>query len=69
MLLKAAVLVDGWQVALGPSPQIKRFYITIYIDPFLSRPIQVWQCYAHALQRVDINCIEAQTSRINLLLK
>ncbi|KAK7093408.1 nephrocystin-4-like isoform X2 [Littorina saxatilis] len=57
------------KVAMGPSPQMKRFYVTLYIDPFLSRPIQIWQCYVHALQRVDINCIEAQTSRINLLLK
>ncbi|XP_076451476.1 nephrocystin-4-like [Babylonia areolata] len=57
------------KVALGPSPQVKRFFMTLYMDPFLSRPIQVWQCYVHALQRVDINCIEAQTSRISLLLK
>jgi nephrocystin-4 len=39
------------------------------MDPFLSRPVQIWQCYVHALQRIDINCMEAQTSRVSLLLK
>ncbi|ESO88791.1 hypothetical protein LOTGIDRAFT_125375, partial [Lottia gigantea] len=58
-----------FKVAMGASPQRKRFFIAIYIDPFLSRPIQIWQVYVHALQRVDLACVEGQTSRFNLLLK
>ncbi|KAI8794088.1 nephrocystin-4 isoform X1 [Biomphalaria glabrata] len=57
------------KVAVGASPQIKRFFLCAYIDPFLSRPAQIWQCYVHALQRVDVTCVEGQTSRIALLLK
>ncbi|XP_005100301.1 nephrocystin-4 isoform X2 [Aplysia californica] len=57
------------KVALAASPQIKRFFVCAYIDPFLSRPTQIWQCYVHALQRVDVSCVEGQTSRISLLLK
>ncbi|KAH9490048.1 Nephrocystin-4 [Bulinus truncatus] len=57
------------KVAVGASPAIKRFFICAYIDPFLSRPAQIWQCYVHALQRVDVTCVEGQTSRIALLLK
>ncbi|CAL1543175.1 unnamed protein product [Lymnaea stagnalis] len=57
------------KVALAASPQIKRFFVCAYLDPFLSRPAQIWQCYVHALQRVDVTCVEGQTSRIALLLK
>ncbi|CAG2204403.1 NPHP4 [Mytilus edulis] len=31
------------KVAMGASPQIKRFYIAIFTDAFMSKPIQVWQ--------------------------
>ncbi|XP_050411736.1 nephrocystin-4 isoform X2 [Patella vulgata] len=58
-----------FKVALGQSPQRKRFFIAIYVDPFLSRPIQIWQVYVHALQRVDVSCVEGQTTRLALTLK
>ncbi|CAG2201703.1 NPHP4 [Mytilus edulis] len=57
------------KVAMGASPQIKRFYIAIFTDAFMSKPIQVWQVYAHSLQRVDVSCVEGQTSRFSLLLR
>ncbi|KAJ8319810.1 hypothetical protein KUTeg_001397 [Tegillarca granosa] len=57
------------KVALGPSPQIKRFFMAVFLDPFFSRPVQIWQFYVHALQRVDVNCTEGQTSRFSLLLR
>lgn len=58
-----------FQSALGASPQIKRFFLAVYTDPFLSRPIQIWQVFSHALQRVDVACVEGQTSRFSLLLR
>ncbi|XP_033763320.1 nephrocystin-4-like isoform X4 [Pecten maximus] len=57
------------KVALGPSPQSKRFFVAMYFDPFMTRPVQVWQFYVHALQRVDVACVEGQTSRFDLLLR
>ena len=57
------------KAALAASPQIKHFFVCIYSDPFLSHPVQVWQLYIHALQKVDVSCVEGQTSRFNLLLR
>lgn len=57
------------KAALAASPQIKHFYACIYSDPFFSHPVQIWQLYIHALQKVDVSCVEGQTSRFNLLLR
>lgn len=57
------------KVPLGASPQIKRFFMAVYLDPFMAKPIQIWQFYVHALQRVDVSCVEGQTSRFSLLLR
>nr|XP_006819889.1 PREDICTED: nephrocystin-4-like [Saccoglossus kowalevskii] len=57
------------KVACGASPAIKKFFIIIYGDQFLSRPVQTWQFYIHALQRVDVTCVEGQTSRFSLILR
>ncbi|KAL5014616.1 hypothetical protein ScPMuIL_008886 [Solemya velum] len=55
--------------ALGASPQIKRFFLAVYTDPFLSHPLQIWQVFSHALQRVDVTGVEGQISRFSLLLR
>ena len=57
------------QVACGASPAVKRFFVAMYLDPFLSKPLQVWQFYVHAMQRVDVACVEGQTSRFTLILR
>ncbi|XP_069466369.1 nephrocystin-4 [Ambystoma mexicanum] len=57
------------KVAGGPSPQIKKFFVTIYTDPWLAAPIQIWQFYVHSLQRVDISCITGQLTRLSLVLR
>lgn len=56
-------------MACGASPQIKRFFLALYTDPFLSKPLQIWQIYTHALQRVYVSAIEGQTSRFTLVLR
>lgn len=57
------------KVSVGCSPQVKKFFVAIFLDPFLSRPVQVWQIFVHALQRIDISCVEGQTSRFSLILR
>ncbi|XP_061457406.1 nephrocystin-4 isoform X2 [Rhineura floridana] len=57
------------KVAGGPSPQIKRFFLSIYTDPWLATPTQIWQFYLHSLQRVDISCVTGQLTRLSLVLR
>ena len=35
----------------------------------MSRPIQIWEFFVHAMQRVDIAGVEGQTSRVTLMLR
>ena len=35
----------------------------------MSKPDQIWQFYVHALQRVDVNCVEGQSTRLSLILR
>jgi len=57
------------QVACGAAPQVKRFYIVIYMDVAMSRPLLIWQVYVNAMQRVDVAAVEGQTTRLTLVLR
>lgn len=57
------------KVACGASPQLKRFFVAIYVDPYLSTPIQMWQIYVQTMHRVDVAAIQGQTSRFSLVLR
>ncbi|KAM6240978.1 nephrocystin-4 [Porphyrio hochstetteri] len=57
------------KVAGGPSPQIKKFFVAIYMDAWLAAPVQIWQFYLHSLQRLDVSCTAGQLSRLSLLLR
>ncbi|KAG8434249.1 hypothetical protein GDO86_012573 [Hymenochirus boettgeri] len=57
------------KVSGGPSPQIKKFFIALYIDPWLAAPIQIWQMYVHSLKRVDVSCITGQLTQLSLVLR
>nr|XP_033777776.1 nephrocystin-4 isoform X1 [Geotrypetes seraphini]XP_033777777.1 nephrocystin-4 isoform X1 [Geotrypetes seraphini]XP_033777778.1 nephrocystin-4 isoform X1 [Geotrypetes seraphini]XP_033777779.1 nephrocystin-4 isoform X1 [Geotrypetes seraphini]XP_033777780.1 nephrocystin-4 isoform X1 [Geotrypetes seraphini] len=57
------------KVAGGPSPQIKKFFLTIYIDPWFAAPVQIWQFYVHSLQRIDVSCVTGQLTRLSLVLR
>ncbi|NXA77410.1 NPHP4 protein, partial [Thryothorus ludovicianus] len=57
------------KVAGGPSPQIKKFFVAIYTDPWLAAPVQIWQFYLHSLQRLDVACTAGQLTRLSLLLR
>jgi len=57
------------QVACGAAGQVKRFYVVIYMDAVMSRPLLIWQVYVHAMQRVDVAAVEGQTTRLTLMLR
>ncbi|XP_015192646.2 nephrocystin-4 isoform X1 [Lepisosteus oculatus] len=57
------------KVAVGPSPQIKKFFVMIYTDPWLAVPVQIWQLYVHSLQRVDVSCLTGQLTGLSLVLR
>uniref|UniRef100_A0A8C2Y1P7 Nephrocystin 4 n=1 Tax=Capra hircus TaxID=9925 RepID=A0A8C2Y1P7_CAPHI len=57
------------KVASGPSPEVKDFFVTIYVDRWLATPVQTWQVHLHSLQRVDISCIAGQRTRLALVLR
>ncbi|KAM8791790.1 nephrocystin-4 [Rhynchonycteris naso] len=57
------------KVACGPSPESKDFFVAIYTDGWLTTPIQIWQVYLHALQRVDVSCVTGQRTRLSLVLR
>ncbi|XP_078281703.1 nephrocystin-4 isoform X2 [Rhinoraja longicauda] len=58
-----------FKVACGPTPEIKKFFVIIYMDPWLAMPIQIWQFYVQSLQRVDVNCVVGQLAQLSLVLR
>ncbi|XP_064153800.1 nephrocystin-4 isoform X2 [Anguilla rostrata] len=57
------------KVAGGQSPQIKKFFIMVFIDEWLAAPAQIWQVYVHFLQRVDLSCVTGQLTWQSLVLR
>lgn len=57
------------KIACGPSPSVKRFFVLLYIDPFMAEPCQTWQLYVHSLQRIDVSAVEGQSSRLSVILR
>uniref|UniRef100_A0A670ZIN0 Nephrocystin 4 n=1 Tax=Pseudonaja textilis TaxID=8673 RepID=A0A670ZIN0_PSETE len=57
------------KVAAGSSPQIQRFFVLIYMDPWLAAPTQTWQFYLHCLQWVEATCVLGQLTRLSLVLR
>ncbi|XP_062855133.1 nephrocystin-4 isoform X2 [Trichomycterus rosablanca] len=52
----------------APSPQIKKFFIMVFTDPWLVSPAQTWQVFVHYLQRIDISCACGTLSWHSLVL-
>ncbi|XP_069775150.1 nephrocystin-4 [Narcine bancroftii] len=57
------------KVACGPSPEIKKFCVIIYMDPWLAVPIQIWELYVQSLHRIDVNCVVGHRSQLSLVLR
>ncbi|XP_077007618.1 nephrocystin-4 isoform X2 [Tamandua tetradactyla] len=57
------------KVASGPSPEVKDFFVLVYVNRWLAAPVQTWQVYLHSLQRVDVSCVTGQLTRLSLVLR
>ncbi|XP_038677694.1 nephrocystin-4 isoform X3 [Scyliorhinus canicula] len=57
------------KVACGPSPEVKKFFVIVYMDPWLAVPIQIWQFYIHSLQRIDVSCVVGELTQFSLVLR
>ncbi|XP_028394320.1 nephrocystin-4-like [Dendronephthya gigantea] len=57
------------KVPCGASPSVRRFFLFIFTDPFLTRPKQTWQIYVHSLQRLDISSVQGQSSRLFCIVR
>ncbi|XP_078095293.1 nephrocystin-4 [Mustelus asterias] len=57
------------KVACGPSPEVKKFFVIVYMDPWLAVPVQIWQFYIHSLQRIDVNCVVGELTQLALVLR
>ncbi|CAK6440536.1 unnamed protein product [Pipistrellus nathusii] len=57
------------KAASGPSPDVKDFFVAVYVDRWLAVPVQIWQVHLHALQRVDVSCVVGQRARLSLVLR
>ncbi|CAF0762294.1 unnamed protein product [Rotaria sordida] len=60
MLIKAAT---------HNAPTVNSFLVFMYADGFLHKPINVWQFQIHAVKRLDLTCIQYQTTTSTLLLR
>ncbi|XP_031422696.1 nephrocystin-4 isoform X4 [Clupea harengus] len=58
------IRVDGC-----PSPQIKKFFISVFTDRWLAAPAQIWQVYINFVQRLDISCVTGQLTCQSLVLR
>ncbi|XP_054625915.1 nephrocystin-4-like isoform X3 [Dunckerocampus dactyliophorus] len=53
----------------SPCPNIKMFYVMVFIDEWMAAPSQIWQIYVHFMERVDVSCITGQRSCQSLVLR
>ena len=59
----------GFKAASHSAPTVNSFLVFMYADGFLHRPINVWQFQIHAVKRLDLTCIQYQTTTATLLLR
>ncbi|XP_041655501.1 nephrocystin-4 [Cheilinus undulatus] len=53
----------------SPSPNIKMFFVMVFIDKWMAAPSQIWQIYVHFLERVDVSCVTGQRNCQSLVLR
>ncbi|XP_036068813.1 nephrocystin-4 isoform X3 [Oryzias melastigma] len=44
----------------SPSPDIKLFFVMVFMDTWMAAPSQLWQIYIHYLEQVDVGCVTGQ---------
>ncbi|XP_063710601.1 nephrocystin-4-like [Symsagittifera roscoffensis] len=53
----------------GPSPSVKKFYVSVYEGEFRLAPTQTWMFVIESLKRCDVQCVAGQASRFSLVIK
>ena len=51
------------------SPLVKSLYIFFYSDKYRSTILSAWKIYLHSTQKLTVEGIQAQTTKINFFLK
>ncbi|XP_060707897.1 nephrocystin-4 [Hemiscyllium ocellatum] len=57
------------KVACGPSPEVKKFFVIVYMDPWVAVPVQIWQFYIHSMQKIDVSCVVGELTQLSLVLR
>ena len=52
-----------------PSPLVKSLYVFFYSDKYRSNILSAWKIYIHSVQKLTIEGIQAQTTKVNFFLK
>ncbi|RVE70116.1 hypothetical protein OJAV_G00061130, partial [Oryzias javanicus] len=66
ILCQTTTLVPGGpqhvylKVPGSPSPDIKLFFVMVFMDTWMAAPSQMWQIYVHYLEQVDVGCVTGQ---------
>lgn len=43
--------------ACGASPSVASFCLAIYESPHMAEPLEIWQFFVHAVERIDMVCV------------
>lgn len=62
--LNAPVLIQ-----IGAAPEVAHFYVLLYMDRLMARPVEVWQVFVHALRKVDMRAMIGQTSQASVVVR
>ncbi len=56
-------------VQVGGAPEVAHFYVLLYLDRLMARPVEVWQVFVHALRKVDMRAMIGQTSQASVVVR
>ncbi|GFR44041.1 hypothetical protein Agub_g5201 [Astrephomene gubernaculifera] len=54
---------------VGAAPEVAHFYVLLYLDRLMARPVEVWQVFVHALRKVDMRAMIGQTSQASVVVR
>ncbi|KAG2438730.1 hypothetical protein HXX76_005275 [Chlamydomonas incerta] len=54
---------------IGAAPEVAHFYVLLYMDRLMARPVEVWQVFVHALRKVDMRAMIGQTSQASVVVR
>ncbi|GIL84279.1 hypothetical protein Vretimale_15928 [Volvox reticuliferus] len=54
---------------VGGAPEVAHFYVLLYLDRLMARPVEVWQVFVHALRKVDMRAMIGQTSQASVVVR